>query len=245
MRELLISLYPARWRARYGDEFLAILEERPLGPFDAADILLGALDAQLRLRGVGRQPPPRRGFIMSLRLGGLAAIVGAPLWTAGFVILNELFGTADVRAPAVMMAVGSLSLLVALAGLSAFQARVQPALSWAAFIVPAVGTVAVIVAMVGVGVGNTALTDAFFIGLFAFFIGSSMFAVATFRTGVLSSRAAALLGVAPIISMAGGSGGGFGDVLILSGLACFTLGWMALGVLAVRQDRAPVAARPV
>ena len=51
MRSLLIRLYPARWRARYGDEFAAILEERPLGPFDVADILLGAFDAQLRLRG--------------------------------------------------------------------------------------------------------------------------------------------------------------------------------------------------
>ena len=53
MKALLIRCYPARWRARYGDEFEAILEERPLGPFDVADILLGALNAQLRLRGHG------------------------------------------------------------------------------------------------------------------------------------------------------------------------------------------------
>ena len=53
MRSFLIRCYPARWRARYGDEFEAILEERPLGPFDVADILLGAFDAQLRLRGHG------------------------------------------------------------------------------------------------------------------------------------------------------------------------------------------------
>ena len=51
MRSFLIRCYPARWRARYGDEFEAILEERPLGPFDVADILLGALDARLRQRG--------------------------------------------------------------------------------------------------------------------------------------------------------------------------------------------------
>ena len=48
MRRLLIRCYPARWRARYGDEFLALLEERPLGPYDVPDILLGALDARLR-----------------------------------------------------------------------------------------------------------------------------------------------------------------------------------------------------
>ena len=32
MKHALIRLYPARWRARYGDEFEAILEERPLRP---------------------------------------------------------------------------------------------------------------------------------------------------------------------------------------------------------------------
>ncbi len=244
MRAFLIGLYPPRWRARYGEEFLAILDERPLGPFDAADILLGALDANLRLRNIGSRPAPRRGFTMSLRLGGLAAIIGAPLWTAGFVILNERSGSAVVGAPAVMMVGGSLSLLVALAGLSAFQARVQPALSWAAFVVPAVGTVAVVVGTVGVAFGSADLTDAFFFGLMTFFIGSSLFAIATYRTGVLSRRAAAVLGIAPILSMSGGSGGGFNDVLIMAGLVAFTIGWTALGVLAVRRDRPAMASRP-
>lgn len=245
MRAFLIGLYPPRWKARYGDEFLAILEERPLGPFDAADILLGAIDAQLRLRNVGSRPALRGGFTMSLRLGGLAAIVGAPLWTAGFMILNERFGSADVGVSAVMMVGGSLSLLVALAGLSAFQSRVQPALSWAAFIVPAVGTVALLVGTVDVAFGGGELTDAFFFGLLTFFVGSSLFAIATYRAGVLSRRAAALLGIAPILMMAGGSGGGFNDVLIISGLAAFTVGWTALGVLAVRRDRPEVVSRPL
>ena len=30
MTKFLIRLYPARWQARYGDEFEAILEERAL-----------------------------------------------------------------------------------------------------------------------------------------------------------------------------------------------------------------------
>ena len=41
----LVRLYPASWRARYGEEFEALLEERPLGPFDVADVLLSAVDA--------------------------------------------------------------------------------------------------------------------------------------------------------------------------------------------------------
>jgi hypothetical protein len=52
MIALLLRLYPARWRARYGDEFEQILADRPLGPFDVADILLGTLDAHLHLRGL-------------------------------------------------------------------------------------------------------------------------------------------------------------------------------------------------
>ena len=41
----LLRLYPKRWRARYGDEFAAILEtQRPsIGLF--VDVLAGALDA--------------------------------------------------------------------------------------------------------------------------------------------------------------------------------------------------------
>ena len=52
---LLLRCYPARWRARYGEEFAELLAERPLGPFDVADVLLGALDARLHLRGLGAE----------------------------------------------------------------------------------------------------------------------------------------------------------------------------------------------
>ena len=83
MIALLIRLYPARWRARYGDEFEALLAERPLGPFDVADVALGALDAHLHLRGLGSWSEHRRGFPMSLRIGAWAAIVGGALLFSG------------------------------------------------------------------------------------------------------------------------------------------------------------------
>lgn len=44
---LLLRLYPAAWRARYGEEFTALLEDQPLTPRIALDTLLGALDAHL------------------------------------------------------------------------------------------------------------------------------------------------------------------------------------------------------
>jgi hypothetical protein len=80
MRAFLISLYPARWRARYGDEFELILSDRPLGPFDVADVLLGALDAHLHFRGLGAASIHGKGFAMTLRIGGYAAILGGLLW---------------------------------------------------------------------------------------------------------------------------------------------------------------------
>jgi hypothetical protein len=70
MIALLIRLYPARWRARYGDEFAVVLEERPLGPFDVADVLLGALDAHLHLRSLGAASEHRKGFAMSTPSSG-------------------------------------------------------------------------------------------------------------------------------------------------------------------------------
>ena len=236
MRSLLVSLYPSRWRERYGDEFEAILEERAVGPFDVADVLLGALDAHLRYRSTGTQPRSRKAVPMSLRIGGIAAIVGAPLWTAGFVVANGVAGPFDLRIAGAALLIGAIALLVALVGLSAFQARTHPTLAWLAFAVPAFGTVALIVDLVGITSGRGP-SDLFFLGLLAFFVGSLLFAIATYRTAVLSRRAAGLIAIAPVVALAGGSGGGLADILILGGLSCFALGWMALGAMAIRADR--------
>jgi hypothetical protein len=46
----LVRLYPAGWRERYEDEFVATLEDARLSLTDYADILLGALDARLFFR---------------------------------------------------------------------------------------------------------------------------------------------------------------------------------------------------
>jgi hypothetical protein len=245
MRALLLRLYPARWRARYGDEFAAVLEERPLGPFDVADVLLGALDAHLHLRGLGAASEHRKGFAMSLRIGGFAALFGAPVWVGGFVIANGAVGDVDTKTAAAVMVAGSLALLVALVGLSAFQARVQPVLSWMAFALPAIGTIGLLVGALGVALGREEFTDAFYFGLLTFFVGSLLFAIATFLAAVLSRPAAVLLGAAPVLAIAGGGGDGLAEIVTVAALICFTLGWCALGVQAIRLDRPVNAPRPV
>jgi hypothetical protein len=43
----LLRLYPRAWRERYGDEFLALVGDRPLGFPQLIDIVSGAIDAHL------------------------------------------------------------------------------------------------------------------------------------------------------------------------------------------------------
>ena len=245
MTKFLIRLYPARWRARYGDEFEAILEERPLGPFDVADILLGAFDAQLQLRNVGADIAHGRGFSMSLRIGGFAAVLGGAFLTISIVLGIGIVGDVDPVVPGILGVTGSLVLLVALAGLSAFQARAHPVLSWAAVAVTSVGAIVAIVAIVGKQLFRDGYWDVMLFGILGAFVGSTLFAIATYRTAALSRRAALLLGIASVLMIpAGFSGNTFGPVPVFVTAIAFALGWFALGVQAIRLDRPATAARP-
>jgi hypothetical protein len=250
---LLLRLYPARWRARYGDEFAAVLEERPLGPFDVADILLGALDAHLHLRGLGAAPQHQRGFAMSLRIGGYAAIVGGLLWFIALAF-NAINAGADSGAwwIGIVIVIATVMTLVALIGLSTFQARRHPVLTWAAFAIPAAGAVIGLfgfAAMVVLGnsdaiVGGMSVWAISSFGLLTLLVGSGLFALATWRARSLSRAAAALLAVGAIGTVPALTGltGGLvpsevaGLVLVLCILA-FPAGWTAMGVSALRAGR--------
>jgi hypothetical protein len=251
MNGLLVRLYPAAWRERYGEEFLALLEERPVGPFDVADVVLGALDARLRL-GRANAGERRTGrFLMSLRIGGIAALVGAGLAAATLIVGT---GLVDIQVePAVGMAImtlGLIAMLIALVGLSAFQARSHPRLAWAAFAVPALGLVASLVGIAGLGLDEDNAWWVWFAGIVTFLIGSALFALATFRTRALSRRASAVLGVGSILPFLGfvapvtGVLSGTEALFQLAGLAVFALGWAALGLEAVRLDRPAPTPRP-
>lgn len=250
MRALLLRLYPARWRARYGDEFEAILEERPLGPFDVADILLGAWDARLRLRGLGVDLQKGTRFSMSLRLGGAAAIVGAVLFPAGLIVSSLEGGPYEVLGGAIVL-VGSGALLLALIGLSSFQARQHPRLIWAAFALPAVGTVLSItglVAMAAVGdrpfVVGLSPWPIWLVGVIAMVFGSGLFALATYRTHALPRFAAGSLAVGSgllLLAMFGMAGSdSAAPALVVAGLLAFSIGWIAVGWAAIGLHRPAV-----
>jgi hypothetical protein len=249
MIALLLRLYPARWRARYGDEFGALLAERPLGPFDVADLLLGALDAHLHLRGLGSYSDHRKGFPMSLRFGGIAAAIGGAVWFAG--LMWATLDPADQDPGAVLAAFGAAALVVGLAGLSAFQARRHPVLVWAAFALPALGgalTTLGLIIMAAVGdqpVAGVYGWGLFIIGVLATIAGSLVFAVATYRTAALPRSGAVILGVSAVISLVGFAGAsslaGTAQPIFLAAFGSFAIGWIVLGLQAIRLDRPAVA----
>jgi hypothetical protein len=240
MKSLLIRCYPASWRARYAEEFEAILDERPLGPFDVADILLGAFDAQLRLRNRRSTVIQGRGLRMSLRIGGFAAVLGAPLLAFAWFLGYGLF--IDPVIPAVMLIVGLVLLLVAIAGLTAFQARTNPRVTWAAFAVPAIGLVVFSIGAFGMVATGDDYWALAMIGVLTGVVGSALFAIVTFRTAVLSRGAAALIGVGCALPFAAGVTSTYG--LIVAGIVCFLVGWFALGIQAIRLDRPMTGPRP-
>jgi hypothetical protein len=252
---LLLRLYPAPWRRRYGEEFRAVLESRALGPFDVADVLIGALDARLtRFRFAGAAGIDG-GPLMMLRLGGVGAIAGGILWFIGLAVASAL-GDENSAAWLGLMALGTVGLLLAFIGLSAFQARRDPVLTWAAFVIPGLGT---LVSLIGVttmvfGPGEEPLVlgaydawSVWAIGLVGTVIGSVIFAIATIRAAVFSRGAAIALAVSSVVVvvMALGTSGmdqqtPLGQLLFAVGLGSFAASWVALGVMALR--RGPIRA---
>jgi hypothetical protein len=247
----LVRLYPAAWRDRYGDELAALLEDRPPGPFDVADLVLCAIDAHLHLRGLGNRSEHRKGIPMSLRLAGLAAILGGGLWITFFVIVSFSYtGSADLDVVWFPVVLGAgLLTLAALAGLSAFEFRDHPRWVWIAFLVPAVGIGLVLVAL-----GRTLLIDDWeygegsvgapilYGGLLLVLVGSIVFAAVSRpahglrRLGAIAIAAGALVTLPSLFGVLPAIGLDVGGLL-------FGSGWIALGLDAVQRDRSALRPR--
>jgi len=254
MRRIL-RLYPSAWRERYGEEMDSILDERPSGPFELVDLFLGALDAHLHLRGLGTASEHRKGTTMSLRIAGIAAIIGGALWGLSWLalILINVGGQDGAEADGLLAAAvvaASVALLVALVGLSAFQARTHRALVWASFIIPGLGAILMALGLAAtmLGVGNA--WNIMAVGLFALPAGAIVFGVVAYRTGVLSRGGSALLAVGGALQLAGIAIMFIVDwssplqLITALGVVGFAAGWVVLGVDAIRRDRLPVAGSP-
>jgi hypothetical protein len=244
---LLLAVYPASWRRRYGEEFRAVLESRPLGPFDVADVLLGAIDARLTPRRHGALSRLDGGHVVLLRMGGMGAVLGGVLYFVGIAGASGLAGS---DAPWLAVAsIGTLGILAALVGLSAFQAYRDPKLAWAAFAIPAIGALISVVGMAGMTlagdsdspfIGSISPWSIWIVGFLTNLLGSVLFGIATVRAAVLSRRAAQALAwssTAVLIVGLGGanSNGSQAEAALIAGVfGAFSISWVLLGVSALR-----------
>jgi hypothetical protein len=88
---LLIRLYPANWRQRYGEEFETLLEDNPPALSGIFDLLRGAIKMQLSV-------PSFPKLALALSLGGLLAGFGI-----SFLVSSRYVSTADLQfAPPIM-----------------------------------------------------------------------------------------------------------------------------------------------
>jgi hypothetical protein len=247
---LLLLLYPAAWRRRYGEEFAAVLESRHLGPFDVFDVVLAAIDAHLHFRGRQRAPGRSRGFLMSSRIGGAAAIIGGVLLVIA--MGWSIWDPADSDPGGFLVFPGLLAILIGLIGLSAFQARQHPGLIWVAFLVPAVGVVISVAGLIaGLLQGDRDLIadwgawEFFVLGIVAVLLGSALFGYATWRTRALTRPGAALLAASSVVAVVAMFGGIFvalpAEIIIFGAMLGYGAGWVSLGWSAL-ANKAPLPA---
>lgn len=191
---------------------------------------------------------------MSLRIGGIAAFAGGALVLVGWVWSG--IDPADSDPGVWLFLAGMIALLVGLVGLSAFQSRSHPTLVWAAFLLPAIGGAVTTLGMIAMAampdqplVAGWSAWNFFFIGLLTTVTGSIVFAIATWLTGALPRSGALLLGAGCAVTL-----GSFtisvvgGDALwewlrplFVIGYLAFPIGWIVMGLQAIRLDRPVVA----
>lgn len=242
---MLVRLYPRRWRERYGDELSQLLEDRPPGPFDALDLLLGAFDAYVNRRYFGTRTAVRAKTGHSRQLGASSAIVGGGLWIPTL----ALAARDDPAMVDLVMLLVSLTLsmfVVALAALSAVHGRSHRLLVWASFLLPAIGVALLaggLVTEVAVGdrplVGELTPYAFWMAGLVLALTGSLLFGVISAATGGLTGRPAVLLSIGAIVQLVTifATDHATQEWLMLAGAVIFGLSWVLVGVGASRVDR--------
>lgn len=106
----LVRIYPRSWRERYGDEFLALVSERPPSLADRVDIVRGAVDARLHPQLPGPARAPDRSALAPL--GGLVLLIAAVwIWANGPVQYDE-YGTYRDGSAAALPFLAAMGLLL-------------------------------------------------------------------------------------------------------------------------------------
>jgi hypothetical protein len=131
----LVRLYPAAWRNRYEEEFLALLEARPPTVGDRFDIVRGAVDArlhpQVREADQPREPFDERAANLAVaRRLGFAALAGAASWVATWMVAATAplayDGYGSYREQSLAAPLLLLSVVLLIAGLVGHMIRLPP-----------------------------------------------------------------------------------------------------------------------
>ena len=230
----LVRLYPAPWRDRYGEEFLALLEDRPPAALQVIDIVWGALDAHLF-----PQAPEGR-FRMFTRLAGLAAM------GAGAALLIGFLGSVIPDVTRYTVPTVYLLATIGLVGIHLRQVGVRPALAWLGFAAALVGLVTGVVSLILSWTGELPPSGGEFGHLsgVALWIGSTalgavMLAIAIFPlpVGLAFTIGAPLAMIGLLVGNLEGSSEVL-QTVSLAGIVLYAVGWVGAGFsLLVAQPR--------
>jgi MFS family permease len=179
----LLRLYPAPWRQRYGEEFLALISERPQSLDDRVDIVRGAIDARLH----PQVDPPEP--VVADR-AGFAVLVGLGLFVAGILLAisgpvqEDEYGTYRDGAAAWPFFIGAMALLSV--GLYRLIERLP---------LERLGTRSAAWTAIITGTFWSIIPWGLMVGLI-FFVAILAFAIGAWRAGLLSSWVTAAFGLA-------------------------------------------------
>jgi hypothetical protein len=233
----LVGLYPAAWRHRYGDEFLALLEDRPPAALQVVDIVWGAIDAYLF-----PQAPEGR-FRMFTRIAGLAAV------GAGLILSVGVLWTVRDELNAIRISILYALILVGLTGIFLRQVKTRPALAWFGFLAGmtawGLGVVVMVLSAVGVLPPSGGYTG--FLGGVILWVGSTAVGATMLAIGVFPLASSLAITIGAPLAMIGlflGLTSIQSTQLVVAsqtGIFVFGLGWILAGIsLLTAQPRGGV-----
>jgi len=236
---VLLRLYPAAWRERYGDEVAALLEEHPASTLDLLDLIRGALDAHLHPQVPGAARPPDKEITVNQRLLGAMAAIGGIAWIIGvasiFVLQRDAFGDRNLT-----LAMIGLALAIACIGIALGELGTRDGSAPSLRTGRAISTVSVVLALT-----LPVIWPVFLFGLFGFPIMAAMLAIRGTRNGVFPGWFA-VVSTAAAFAVLGGIGidaqAGKDESLVLLtvvGLPPLLLAWQALRGTAAANPAPP------
>lgn len=244
----LVALYPEAWRKRYGDEFLALLEDRSVRLRDVPDIVWGSIDARFFAH------LPSGGAGMLMRFTGLTAIFAGIALLLTFIpsqLALEGWGSASTIGYTLFYPLAVFGSF----GIHLRQTRVRPNLAWPVFVAMAFGCIggssSLQLSMWGGGIPSSDFGLWQGIGLW---VGSAVMGAAVLAIGVVPRFVGLAFVLGSALAMIGPiAGDALSSSPILtalsrSGVVIYAMGWILGGVslqfaASVPGDSGPLTSR--